>query len=98
MKHPAKDVARRVVQDQENGSRKAIIEELFYDFNRSRVQIYKMNFIRGIMFGIGSALGGTVIVALLLWLLSIAAQSFTPATDFFTNVNDAVKNAARSSE
>ena len=41
-----------------------------YDFNRSRAEIYKMNFVRGIFFGLGSVIGGTLIVALILWLLS----------------------------
>lgn len=42
-----KTVADAVKQDVENGSRKAILEDLFYDFHRSRKQIYLMNFIRG---------------------------------------------------
>lgn len=57
-------------KDNENGARKDAIEDIFYDFNRSRVQIYKMNFVRGIFFGFGSVLGGTVVIALLLWLLT----------------------------
>jgi hypothetical protein len=63
-------LVRKVKKDNENGARKNAIEELFYDFNRSRIQIYKMNFMRGIFFGFGSVLGGTVVIALLLWVLS----------------------------
>jgi len=55
----------------ENGARKAVLEDLFYDFNRSRAEIYKMNFFRGIFFGLGSVLGGTILIALALWLLSL---------------------------
>lgn len=54
----------------ERGAREAMLEDLFYDFHRSRVQVYKMNFVRGIFFGLGSVLGGTVIVALVIWTLS----------------------------
>ena len=49
----------------------AVLEDLFYDFNRSRADVYKMNFIRGIFFGLGSALGGTVILAIAVWVLSL---------------------------
>ncbi len=53
----------------ENGARRGIIEDLFYDFNRSRAQVYWMNFTRGIFFGFGTILGGTVLVALIVWFL-----------------------------
>lgn len=58
----------------ERGARESLLEDLFYDFNRNRVQIYKMNFVRGIFFGVGSALGGTVIVALAIWVLGFFVQ------------------------
>jgi hypothetical protein len=70
-KHTAKKAATRVNRDNERGAREGLIEDLFYDFHRSRVQVYKMNFIRGIFFGFGSVLGGTVVIALLAWLLSL---------------------------
>lgn len=57
-------------ENNERGARESLLEDLFYDFNRSRAQIYKMNFIRGIFFGLGSVIGGTVIVALIVWILS----------------------------
>lgn len=65
----AKKVADEVKKGNERGARAGLLEDLFYDFNRSRVEIYKMNFVRGIFFGLGSVLGGTVIIALLAWVL-----------------------------
>lgn len=65
-----KKAVEKIKKDNERGSRENLIEELFYDFNRNRVQVYKMNFVRGIFFGLGSVLGGTVLVALLAWVLS----------------------------
>jgi hypothetical protein len=44
---------------------------MFQDFHRNRKQIYTLNFFRGIFFGIGSAIGGTLILGLLVWLLSL---------------------------
>lgn len=66
-----KKIINKIKSDNERGARHDVIEELFYDLHRSRVQIYKMNFIRGIFFGLGSVLGGTIIVALIIWILSL---------------------------
>jgi len=54
----------------ENGARRAILQDLFYDFNKSGAQVYRINFFRGLFFGFGSVLGGTVLIALLVWVLS----------------------------
>jgi len=65
-----KKLLEKIKKDNERGARESLLEDLFHDFNRNRVQIYKMNFIRGIFFGLGSVLGGTVVIALLAWILS----------------------------
>lgn len=64
------NIVKKVNTDNENGARRAVIEDLFYDFNKNRHQVYWANFVRGIFFGVGSVLGGTVIIALLIALLS----------------------------
>lgn len=87
-----KKIAQKVKQDQENGSRRAVLEDLFVDFNRSKAQVYQINFIRGIFFGVGSVLGGTIVVALLVWLLSILANFFPPLHDFFTGVSQTIES------
>jgi hypothetical protein len=56
--------------DQQMGARKAVIEEMFNDYYKERNNIYKVNFFRGLFFGLGSVLGATVVVALLVWTLS----------------------------
>lgn len=66
-----KKLAKKIQKDNENGARAAVLEDLFYDFNRKKADVYKMNFIRGIFFGLGSALGGTVIIAIAVWALSL---------------------------
>ena len=65
-----KTAAEHVARDQRMGARRAIIEEMFNDMYDDRRNIYKMNFFRGIFFGLGSVLGGTVVVALVVWALS----------------------------
>ena len=65
---------RRVISDNERGARQGVLEELFNDFNRNRFTVYKFNFIRGIFFGLGSIIGGTVVLALLVWLLNLTGH------------------------
>lgn len=90
-----KKIKEKLKKDNERGARESVLEDLFYDFNRSRVQIYKMNFVRGIFFGFGSVLGGTVIVALLIWLLSMLAGVFPPIGDFFNGIIESLRQDPR---
>ena len=55
----------------ETDAQRAMLEELFNDLYRNRVRIYKINFARGVLFGAGSALGGTIVIALIVWTLSL---------------------------
>lgn len=87
-----KKVADKSKQNNENAARKNVIEELFYDFNLSRAQVYKINFFRGIFFGLGSVLGGTIVVALLIWVLSLVVGFFPPLEDFFNGVTDTIQS------
>jgi hypothetical protein len=60
---------------QVEGAQRELLEQLFDDHYRFRWRIYKMNFFRGIFFGFGSAIGATLLVGILIWVLS-----------FFTNL------------
>lgn len=73
-KNLVKKAATRIKEDNERGAREDFLEQLFHDFHRNRTQVYQMNFIRGIFFGLGSVLGGTVVIALLAWILSFFVQ------------------------
>lgn len=64
----------KVAKDNERGARENVLEDLFYDFHRNRAQVYTMNFVRGIFFGLGSALGGTVVIAIVIWILGFFVQ------------------------
>lgn len=65
---------KRFFRDQRMGARRTVIEEMFNDYYDDRRNIYKMNFIRGLFFGLGSVLGATVVVALVVWVLSFFVQ------------------------
>lgn len=69
-----KSFFHKIVRSQRVGARRALLEEIFNDFYDDRRNIYKMNFFRGIFFGLGSVLGGTVVVALIVWMLSLFVQ------------------------
>ena len=60
----------KVKHDQSMGARRTVIEELFNDYYDDRRNTYKVNFFRGIFFGLGSVLGATVVVGLIIWGLS----------------------------
>ena len=89
-KQPGK-VTKAVVEANENGARRAVLEDLFYDFHRSRKQVYMMNFFRGLFFGFGSVLGATLLVAIVIWLLGQFGNIFPPLADFLNNLIDAMQ-------
>lgn len=70
MKNFWKSFMKKNRDNNERGARETVLEELFNDFNRNRFTIYKFNFMRGIFFGLGSVLGGTVVIALIVWILN----------------------------
>ena len=62
---------RNFIQNLPKGSVQGLLEELYQDMYDKRWQLYKLNFMRGIFFAFGSVIGGTLIIALLVWLLSL---------------------------
>lgn len=90
-----KKVARKIKDDQEVASRKQLLEELFTDFNRNRAQVYRINFIRGLFFGLGSVLGGTIIVAILIWILSMVAQHIPLLHDAVDGLTQTIESGNR---
>jgi hypothetical protein len=74
----------------EGDARKALLEELFYDFYQNRRQVYWMNFVRGIFFGFGSLLGGTIVVATVVWVLGQVTGFFPPLQDAVDTLSTSV--------
>ncbi len=88
-----KKIKRSQAESAERSARRTLIEELFYDFHRSRAQVYVMNLIRGIMFGAGSVIGGTLVIALLIWVLSLLANVITPLDGLFNGISSTLETS-----
>ncbi len=93
IKQAVENFKKKSARNQEIATRKQVIEELFYDFNSSRVQIYKMNFFRGIFFGFGSLLGGTLVIAIVLGLLSLLTDIPGGIGDFVQFIVNTVRRS-----
>lgn len=77
-----KKTADAIKEIGERMARRKLLEELFYDFYCSRGHVYWVNFVRGLFFGLGTIIGGTVIVALFIWLLGQIAGWFPGIGDY----------------
>lgn len=86
-----KKAASKAKQTSENVARKAILQDLFYDFNKNRRQVYLMNFFRGIFFGVGSIIGGTLVIAIVVWILKLLVDIPGGAGDVIQFIVDTVR-------
>lgn len=93
MKKTVHKATQKVKHENELGARRAILEDLFYDFNKSRKQVYFMNFFRGIFFGVGSVIGGTLVVALIVAILSLLTDIPGGVGDFIQYIVETVQNS-----
>ena len=87
-------VRKRRVQNLENkdlAAEETLLREIFYDFYKYRGRIYRVNFIRGVFFGLGSVLGATVVVAILVGMMSLFTSASGGLGDFFRWVIDTIQ-------
>lgn len=62
---------KNIQNEQTRAAQRDLLEQLFDDHYKNRWAIYKMNFVRGLFFGLGSVLGATVVVGAVIGLLSL---------------------------
>ena len=70
---PAKKLpktSRRPLESKDRAAATSLMEELFSDMYEHRHRLYRLNFVRGVFYGFGTALGGTVLLAIVFWILS----------------------------
>ena len=65
-----KEIREKKIRKKDLTAEEQILDDLFYDLYRNRGRVYKVNFFRGIFFGLGTFLGGTVIVAIVVFVLT----------------------------
>lgn len=95
-KKPLKRSASQKFKDDNIGAAKwDLLEELFHDVYSHRKYIYQINFFRGIFFGLGSVIGGTIIIALLIWVLSLLAGVFPSLDNLFQNLSQLLETTKR---
>jgi hypothetical protein len=63
-------IREKKLKNDELTAEEQVLEDLFYDLYRNRGSVYKVNFFRGIFFGLGTFLGGTVVVAFVIFVLT----------------------------
>lgn len=90
-----KTVAKKMVHDERMNARRGMLEEIFNDMYDDRRSIYIMNFVRGIMFGMGSVLGGTLLIAFLIAVLGQFVDWFPILGDFINGILDAMQRSPR---
>lgn len=83
----------KVKKDNERAARQQVIEELFYDFNRSKAQIFHVNFLRGIFFGMGSVLGGALLLTIGAFVLGLFVDLPGGVGDFVQKVLNAMQQS-----
>ncbi len=66
------------------------LESIFEGGYINHNRVYKINFLRGIFFGLGIALGGTFVVACLVWILSLFGE-LPIIGDFADTLRDSIK-------
>ena len=88
-----KKLKKNIQEGNERGARQSVLEELFNDFNRNRFSVYKFNFFRGIFFGLGSVLGGTVVLGVLVWLLNLTGHLVPGVAGFIDHVVELMQTA-----
>lgn len=78
-------------ENKKEETRKALTEDLFNDFYKNRWRVFGMNFMRGVFFGVGSIIGGTLVIALILGLLSMMVDLPSGIGDFVQFIVDKVE-------
>lgn len=90
-----KKLKKQVKDGNEKGARESVLEDLFNDFNRNRFTIYKFNFFRGIFFGLGSVLGGTVVIAIIVGVLNLTGQLVPGVAGFAKDIVQVVQSSTK---
>ena len=91
-KNPISKLINNIKQGQQKSAQEALLEDLFNNMYAQRKKVYKMNFFRGIFFAVGSIIGGTIVIALIIWLLSLFVN-LPVIGDYFKDAQHSIQNS-----
>lgn len=94
-KNPIARAIDGMKEGQQRGAQEEILQHLFDDMYRERKKIYKMNFVRGIFLGFGTVIGGTVVVAIMIWIMSFFINA-PVIGDFVREVQESIDQTSSS--
>lgn len=77
---------------QVNKAQRRFTDKLLLEAYGRKQKLLKLSFWQGIMFGLGSAIGGTLVLALLIWLLARVVDWFPILGDL---INKIIEHTAR---
>lgn len=66
------------------------IEAIFITGHYDKFRLYRMSFVRGVFQGLGSVIGATIVIAILLWVLSLL-ESLPLIGDLFETAQETVE-------
>lgn len=61
-------------QERLNKYQEKVARSIFSGDFVDKGQLYRLNFVRGVFFGLGTFVGGTIVVAMLIWLLTFFSE------------------------
>lgn len=73
-------------------AKQQIVDKLVLEAYARKSKLLKFSFLQGICFGLGSAIGGTIVLAVVIWLLSRMVDWFPLLGDF---VNQLIEYSSR---
>jgi hypothetical protein len=82
--------AKRAKSDLTDDQREMIRDTFENVYVANRWRIVRMNFLRGVAFGLGTFLGGTIVVAIVVWFLTQTVDLFPWARDFTERIIDSL--------
>lgn len=65
-----------------------LVVDLYDAVNPAKATLYKTAFLKGVLSGVGGVIGATVVIALLLWVLSLFNS-----VPFVNNVTNSIENS-----
>jgi hypothetical protein len=84
---------KKLRSDREVGARRGLLEELYNDFYSNRRKVYQINFMRGMFFGVGSVVGGTLVVTIALAALGFLTDVPGWFGEFIQFIVDSVRQS-----